>query len=70
MYEPRIPPVDLYGSKTWSLMLRKEQDQRVFHIWEPRKTFGPKGDEEIRVEEMCIMSYSVICTLPQILLGS
>jgi hypothetical protein len=38
-------PVVLYGSETWSLILREEHRLRVFENSVLRRIFGPKRDE-------------------------
>jgi len=40
-----ILPVGLYGSKTWSLILREERRLRVFKNRVLRRNFGLKKDE-------------------------
>jgi hypothetical protein len=40
-----IPPVVLYGCKTWSLPLREEHRLRVFEKRFIRRVFEPKRDE-------------------------
>jgi hypothetical protein len=44
-YEAIILPVVLYECKTWSLILREEQRQRVFENRVLRSIFGPRMDE-------------------------
>ena len=38
-------PLVLYGCETWSPIVRKEHNLRVFENRVLRKTFGPKTDE-------------------------
>jgi hypothetical protein len=45
IYKTIILPVVLYGSETWSLMLREEHRLRVFENRVLRRIFGPKRDE-------------------------
>jgi hypothetical protein len=40
-----IPPVDLYGCETWSVILKEEHMQPVFENRVLRKIFGPKREE-------------------------
>jgi hypothetical protein len=40
-----ILPVVLYGSETWSVILREEHTLRVFETRVLRRIFGPKRDE-------------------------
>jgi hypothetical protein len=41
----RILPVVLYGSETWSLILKEEHRLSVFENRVLRRIFGPKRDE-------------------------
>jgi len=45
IYRTTILPVDLYGCKTWSLILREERKLRVFENKVLRRIFGPRTDE-------------------------
>jgi hypothetical protein len=45
IYKTIILPVVLYGSETWSLILREEHRLRVFENRVLRRIFGPKRDE-------------------------
>jgi hypothetical protein len=45
MYKTIILPIVLYGSETWSLMLREEHRLRVFENRVLRRIVGPKGDK-------------------------
>jgi hypothetical protein len=56
----------LYGCENWSLTLREQQRQRVFEKRLLRRIFGLKRNEVTGVEENCIMSSSVTCTLHQV----
>jgi hypothetical protein len=40
----RILPVVLYGCETWSLIVRKKHELRVFENRVLRRIFGPKRD--------------------------
>jgi hypothetical protein len=45
IYKNIIPPVDLCGCETWSLILREEHRLRVFENSVLRGIFKPKRDE-------------------------
>jgi hypothetical protein len=45
LYKTIILPVVLYGSETWSLILREEHRLGVFENRVLRRIFGPKRDE-------------------------
>jgi hypothetical protein len=44
IYKTIILPVVLYGRETWSLTVREEYEQGVFHNRALRRIFGPKSD--------------------------
>ena len=50
IYGTIILPVVVYGCGTWSLTLREERRLRVFENKMPRRIFGPKGDENRRMD--------------------
>jgi hypothetical protein len=52
IYKTIILPVVLYGCEIWSLTLREEHRLRVFENRVLRRIFGPKRDEDGRVEEV------------------
>jgi len=45
VYRTIILPVVLFGSETWSLILREERKLRVFENMVLRRIFGPRRDE-------------------------
>jgi len=45
-----ILPIVLFGCETWSLTLREEHRLRVFGNRVLRRTFGPKRDKVVGVE--------------------
>jgi hypothetical protein len=64
IYKTIILPVVLYGSKTWSLTLRKEHRLKVLENRVLRRIFGPKRDEVISGwKKNCIMRSCMTCTL-------
>jgi hypothetical protein len=64
IYNTIILPVVLYGCETWSLALREEHRLRVFENRVVRKIFGPKRDENGRMEKVAQWgaSYFVLIT--------
>jgi hypothetical protein len=58
----------LYGSETWSLILRQEHRMKVFENRVLRRIFGPKEDEVTGGGEYFLTRNFVICTLHEVLL--
>jgi sorting nexin-29 len=69
IYKTIILPVVLYGSETWSLMLREEHTLRVFENRVLRRIFGPKRDEVTGGWRKLHDEECVVCTLHPVLLG-
>jgi hypothetical protein len=66
IYRSIIVPVVLYGSETWSLILRRDHRLKVFENRVLRRIFGQRRDEVTGGWKKCIMRSFVTCTLCQI----